>query len=345
MKRQLIFSLLVSFLISATAAESEVSKVINKNFKVSSTTLLSVRNSFGKIHVNTWEKSEISVEIEIIGNASNEERAQKIIDNIDISVNETSSEVSLITNIKDSKSRGNSGYEINYTINMPVENPINFRNSFGDIYLPTRKGDAFVKVGYGALKAQDFLATTEMEISFGSGSVGRFEKGELEVKYSDVEIESAGEMIIDQGFSNLEIDQIDELDLESKYGDVRLGKAGFVKADVGFSGFKMGELSGSLDLEADYVSGFEIDLLRKEFDFVRIYGKFGSYDIRLEDGLSADLEAEFRYSDLKTYGDEVDFHYRIKESNLAEYRGKIGGGSYDKIIKIKSSYGDCTISN
>ncbi len=338
------YNLILALLLSAHLGLAiDVTKVIKKNFSVSSNTKLSVRNSFGKVHINNWEKSEFGVEVEVIGKSSREEKAQEIADRINIDIRESSDMISFETELDNIRTRNNEGYEINYTINMPSENPIRIINKFGDIYLDERFGEADIDVSYGALRADDLNEKSSVKVAFGKGSIDRFERGEIEIKYSDVDIESSDQLEMDQQFSNVELNKVNDIELESKYGSVDLGIVGSADVDVSFSGFKIDELSGSLDMEAGYVSGFEIDLLRNSFESVYITGKFGSYDIRLEEGLSADIEAEFKYSDLKVRGADVDFHYRVKENNSSEYRGKIGGGDPNKKIVIRSSYGNCNL--
>jgi hypothetical protein len=77
---------------------------------------------------------------------------------------------------------------------------------------------------------------------------------------------------------------------------------------------------------------------------IDIKGKFSSFELNLAPDLSADIEAEFEFSDLKASGVNIDYSYRVKESNESEYRGKINGGNPDKRIIIDSSYGNCKIS-
>ena len=335
--------LLMLLLIATDAWSAEVSRTITKNFVVTSSTTLEVRNTFGAIHINNWDKGEFAVEVEIIGKSSSESRAQQIADRIEIDIRESGDRVSFETELNDIKTRGRDGFEVRYTISMPADNPIRIRNSFGDVYLDDRNGSADLDISYGSLKAGDLNEESKVKLSFGKGYIDRFETGQLEVKYSELEISSSRRLDMDQQFSKVEIDEVDELELDSKYGEVEIGAVKELDADVSYSGFTIEELITSMDLDAQYVSGFEIDMVRKDFEFLYIEGKFGSYDIRLEEGLQADIEAEFKYSDLKTMGADVNFHYRVKDNNESEYRGKIGGGHPDRRIVIRSTYGNCTI--
>jgi len=321
--------------------QDQKKKFVEKNYQVTTTTKLRIDNKFGKVEVNSWEKNEFDIKIEIIGKGSNEERAQRILNAIDIDITESSTEIEFETEIESTKNKNEEGFEINYRIYMPEGNPLEIKNSFGDVTMGNRSNDLEVNVAYGSLKAGDISGEAYIKVSFGSGSVGEIEEGEATIKYSSFEMDGAKILDLTQGFSDIELGDIDDLELESKYGKVEIEKAGRVDADAHFSGFDIEELTGSLELDCSYLGDFRIDRLTKSFTLVDIDGKFGSYEIGLEPGLNADLNAEFSFADLKVASDvDVDFHYRVKESNKSIYKGKIGQGDSSKMIRVDSSYGN-----
>ena len=322
--------------------QSEKKKYVEKSYKVSSSTQLSISNKFGKVEINSWEKSEFSIKIEIVGKGRNDERAQDIIDAIDIDIDESSSEISFKTNIDNIKNKNGEGFEVNYTIHMPEANDLMVKNSFGDVAMGNRGGNLEADVSYGSLKIGDVGGKIDLKLSFGSGSssIGQIQKGDMEVKYSKLEIEAAGKLDLEQGFSDVEIGRVDDLELESKYGSMEIEKAGKIIADAHFSSFEIEELTGMLELDCSYLGDFTIERLATSFTLVDIDGKFGSYDIGLAEGLNANIDAEFSFADLKISSDvDATFSYRVKESNKSHYKGKIGKGDPNKIIRIDSGYG------
>ena len=321
--------------------QDQKKKYVEKNYKVSATTKLKIENKFGKVEINSWAKSEFDIKVEIIGKGRTEERAQRILDAIEIDITESSAEIVFETEIQDNKNKNEEGFEINYTVYMPDNNPLEIKNSFGDVTMGDRKNNLDIDVSYGSMKVGDISGDSMIKLSFGSGGVGRIKDGEATIKYSNFEIEGAGKLDLTQGFSDIEIGEVDDLEIESKYGKVEIEKAGKVDADAHFSGFEVEELTGSLELDCSYLGDFRIDKLAKSFTLVDIDGKFGSYEIGLEEGLNADINAEFSFADLK-YSSDVDasFNYRVKESNKSIYKGKIGKGDPNKMIRIDSSYGN-----
>lgn len=341
MKYKVAFGLILGVLIAVAEPTEEKRREINKSFKVSAATTFTIKNQFGSVHINSWEKNEIDVKVEIIAKGRNAERAQAILDKVVVAINESGSAISFITDLNSNmNTRDDESFEVNYTVSAPARNNISIENRFGDTYLGRRDGETELDLSYGNLKAGDFTGHLELELSFGKGDVGKTGSSTVTTKYSELQVLTARKMELEQKFSDVEIEEVADLNLESRYGSVEIGRAGKIDADAQFSGFSIEELTGSLYLEASYVSGFEIGMLRSSFSKVEIYGKFSGYDIELEDGLKADIEAEFSFADLQHSAEDINFYYRVKEDNRSEYKGRIGGGDPDKEIIVKSSYGD-----
>ena len=339
-KYNFILLLLISTTVGWSKDQIEKKKYVEKSYTINSSTLLSLRNKFGEIEINSWEKNEFSIKVEIIGRGRSEDRAQRILDRIDIEISETTSEIEFETSINNMKNNSNEGFEVNYTISMPEVNPLDIRNSFGDVFMGNRSGDLDINVSYGSMKVGDVKGDTDLKLSFGSGSIGKIQDGDLTIKYSDFDIESAIQMELNQSFSDVEINEVDDLELDAKYGSVEIERANSIDSEVHYSDFEIGELTGKLEMECSYLGNFRIKKLAKSFTLVDIEGKFGSYDIALESGLNSNIEAEFSYADLKGTSEiNATFHYRVKESNKSIYKGKIGKGDDSKFIRVDSSYG------
>ena len=341
LRHSLILMAVVMWTASLAIDQDEKKRYIEKSYRVSPSTELRIDNKFGKVEVNSWDKDEFFIKIEIVGKGKNEERAQRILDAIEIDIDQSSGEIRFETEIENRKNKNDEGFEINYTVYMPDANPLFVKNSFGDVTMADRDGDLELDVAYGSMKVGDIDGEAQLKLSFGSGSVGAIFNGEVTVKYSSLELESAGTVEFEQGFSDIEIGNVEYLELESKYGKVEIEKAHRIEADVHFSGFEIEELTGSLEMDCSYLGDFKIERLAKSFTLVDIDGKFGSYDIRLEPELNANIEAEFSFADLKYSSEvDVDFNYRVKESNKSYYKGKIGNGDPKKLIKVDSGYGN-----
>ncbi len=323
-------------------------KYVEKNYKVNKTTKLQIKNTFGDVEINSWEKKEFSIKVEMIGKGRNEAASQRILEGIEIDITESSAEIVFETEISDlkKKNRGDRGrFEVNYTVYMPEGNLLEIKNSFGDVAMGNRDNDLDLDLSYGSMKVGDVKGNSKIKLSFGSGSIAQVKRGDMTVKYSDFEIDKANILDFTQSFSDIEIGEVAAIDIKSKYGKIAIEKAGKVDAEVHFSGFEIEELTESLELDCSYLNDFRIKKLTKTFTLIDIEGRFGSYEIGLESGLHADINAEFSFADLKYLSDvDVNFNYRVKEHNRNTYRGTIGKGNPDKRIQINSRYGNLRLT-
>ena len=117
---------------SMAGGQDDKKKYVEKNYNVSATTKLQIENKFGDVEINSWEKNEFDIKVEIIGKGRNEERSQRILDAIEIDITEGSGEIVFETEVGNLKNKNGEGFEINYTIYMPDTNPLEIKNSFGD---------------------------------------------------------------------------------------------------------------------------------------------------------------------------------------------------------------------
>ena len=318
----------------------EKRKVVERNYTVDEDVLLSIENRFGKVHINTWDKNEMDIRVEVIARRRTESRAQELLDKIEIKIDESSSTKRFVTDLQGSINNKNSeSYEINYTINMPSNNPLELKNSFGDAYIGDISGDVNLKISYGDIQTKNLTGKSDIKLSFGDGEFESISTGEIDVKYSDMDVQKLGVVRIEQGFSDLKITEAESIDLRSKYGDVEIGSIKGIRGYVGFSDFSIDKLWYEMDMETSYAGGFEVEEVSKEFKKVIVEGKFGSFTFGFEEGTNGRFEAKLKFCDFKYYGDELDIHYRVKEDFRSEYRGKFGNGEGGE-VRIVSSYGD-----
>ncbi len=328
----------------ANAQGEEREKRISKSYKVTDNRLeFSVRNKFGKVQVDTWDKPQIDVEVVIKVEDRNESRAMKMLDQINVTIIESSQAISFETRIDGSlNNKNNQEFEINYVIKMPSNLPLNVKNSFGDTYISPYNGPATLDIAYGNIKAETFSNDLSLELSFGSGDIRAAKKVDLTVKYSKLDMGSVANALINSQFSDLEIDELLDVNLDAKYGSVEFGSLNNITGKVSFSGFELELLRKSMDLTTSYSGDFTVRKVSKGFQRINLDGKFGSFDIGLESGANAAVEATMKYCDMSYSGVPFEFNYVVKDHNSKEYRGKLGSGQGGS-INIASDYGDVRV--
>lgn len=328
--------------ILAKGEDAEKSKNIKKSYPVDQSIKLSINNQFGKVHVNTWDKNVIEVDITIKAVKSSDSKAQEAIDRIKIEISEEQSSKKMISfkTVMNGKFNNSKGEEvsIDYTINMPASNPLRVENSFGDVYLANFSGDLLLEVGYGNLKAENIKGLAEIELEFSKGEISSMTSGKLEVSYSKLNIDELGKVEIENEFSDLNIGKANELNLESKYGSVEIEEVQSLETDVEFSGFKVNKLYRSLKADMQYPNNAKVSWISKDASLIDITTSFGSIDLGLQKGISASVDLKNSFGSISTPTEGFDFSYIKKEDFEKEFRGTTGQGSKSK-IRIVTSYG------
>lgn len=336
LKYSLVLGLMSLLLIPSIA--QELSKKVDKTYQVKSETTFTVENQFGKVHVNTWAKPEISVSVEVKVEGRTEARAQRLLDAIAIVMLESGNDIHVRTKMA-SQMNTNSGetFRINYTVYMPATNVLSVSNQFGDIYVDKRTGQTKVKCEHGNLKLEDqtFL---DLEMAFSKGTTADMSKGLLELAHSGLIIGDADQLDLEQRFSDVEVGAVQRMRLDSKYGSMLIGHAHELIADVQYSRFQLHKLTGLLEMSAEYVGDLNIGIIQPSFSSVQIHAQYSNLNVNMAEGARANFEGEFSYGDLRST--RVEIVHRMKDGQRSEYKGSIGGGDTQKHIIIKSSYGD-----
>jgi hypothetical protein len=304
-------------------APIELIKNYIKSYTVKANDKLEIDNLYGKISVNTWNRNEIKVEVQVKVAAKNEADAKQLLDKVSIKNSKIGSKVSFKTNIaKDGVWNLISGnnkniyrrIEINYVINMPTRNALNISNQWGIIELPDFEGKVVINCSYTNLIAQSLSNTAEIHINNGDAKIAK-------LKMSDLNI---------------------------SYGNLSLGSADNLTAVVNFSSAKIGKINTSGVINMQYGTGLQIDDLDKNIKKLSVNSSFSNVKLGLSDTKDANFNVTVRNGSFSYNNPTINMatkHPADSTTNNGQwqpsqnYRGQVGKGSSTKIIRINSSYG------
>lgn len=211
----------------------EKKRTISKTYNVGPDDRLSIENSFGNVTVSTWDKNTIQVDIEIGVNASTEEKAQKMMDEISVSDHQNGSDISFKTEIgrmsgKDKNFNGDRKFYVDYKISMPSNNPLRIENSFGKINIPDFGGTASLTSKFGELNTGKIPNAKLIHVEFGKAAIGPVNNADVVFKFnsksyvasisgnSKVDVQFCGQVVIAVDNS------IKELSLYQSYSTINL---------------------------------------------------------------------------------------------------------------------------
>ena len=333
----LIFLSLV--FVQAWAGE-EYTKKITKSFAVNKDANLLVKNKFGDIFCENWQKDEIAIEVKISVEASSQDKANKYFDNISVDISGNASQVTAKTTFDDKLfNKGNNSVSVDYLIKMPKSISLDLDNKFGEIFIDEVDGRALIDLAYGNFRANRLNnSDNELEIKFSEGSAEYIYKANLELKYSEFDVEEMAEMIAESKFSELTVDKIEILSLESGYDEDNIGSVVKMDVEADFSEIDLDFLEDELVADLSYG-----ELLVKEvktgFSLIRIDNSFSDSYVSFQPDAAFKIDADIKMG---------EFDYRANARIVAEeisytskkFSGTIGDGdaSGSKVIlKCKNS--------
>ena len=102
----LAMTLLPAISFAGNGDDIEKKRTISKSYTVTSNDKLSIENSLGNVVVSTWDKSEIKVDIEIGVRASNDQKAQDMMSEIEVRDSKSGNDISFKTDIGEINDHG-----------------------------------------------------------------------------------------------------------------------------------------------------------------------------------------------------------------------------------------------
>lgn len=341
LKISLLLLLMGTILGSQAIAKEEFTKKVSKSYDVNKDAVLAIKNKFGKVHCQNWDKNTISIEVIITLEASNQEKANKYFDKISISFTGSADRVSATTSFDDNLfDNNNNEISIDYMVNMPKTIGLELDHKFGDIILEEVQGPTVIELGYGSLKANKLMSNdNELEIKFSEGFIGYVKSADLELKYSELEIDEANDMSAESKFSELNIGKIDVLTLETGYDDDFIGSIRDLDVEAGFSDVEIRSLEERLIADIDY-GEIKVKEMGRDFSLIEIYNSFSDANIGFHAESSFRLNATIKMGDLSYPRDKARLSVVDLSYTSNKYEGVIGDNqntSSKVMIEAKNS--------
>ena len=322
------------------------SKEIKKHYNVSGDGNLTIGSKYGDVHVETWDKNEVDIDITIEMTKRSEAKALQYLDKIEIVIDDASvDDLSFTTTINGSLDNSrNDRMKIVYQVKVPVSLNMNLANKYGNLYLADSRGKMTINVAYGNIKIGELDGSIDLKLSYGNGEVDRVNDGEVVARYSNLEIDDTGNLEVSNSYSNLDFGKSEEVDLINKYGNLTWEGLNNLKGTSKYGSVKIEKLYKSLVLETRYGSGVKVNWISRDFSYIDIESSYATVTLKFQPGMAASLDAELKYGDLKNYDIEFDHSYIDESGSMTTYKGKLGKGPSSGKIKISSAYGNVKMS-
>jgi len=301
----------------------EKTKTLSKTYSVNKNDKLTINNQYGKITVNTWNKNEFKVDVEIKVGTEDESETQKLLDGVEIVSAQNQDGVSFKTNISSQNNNNNNSIfsfrrasnfrsiSVNYTVFMPVKNALDITNRYGSVILPDLEGKVTVQSFNGNLSAKELSNVAN----------------NIRVQYGNANIES-----------------LNGGDLNFQYGNLKIGTANNLNAVAGYSPINIDRLKSSAKIKVNYGGGLKIDNLDKNLKSLDIDANFSNVSLDLNGSENFLFDVTVNHNDFNYNNSAVKLldqpnSDQTKRFNFSKnYKGYVGKASSDNKVTIKSNF-------
>ena len=360
MKKQIYKSglLLLSsiFLTSAALTAQEVTKEFHKEYTAGAGTTLDISNRYGDVVVETTDQNQITIDVKVIVELPNRERAEKLLSYIDVQFSENGDLIKAKTTIDDKFNfngwgGGSKTFSIDYKVKMPARINFTLANRYGDSDLEEITGLVNLDIKYGNLMADNLARGNEkpynsLSLAYGKAEIESAGWLDAQVRYSGSFILQKGQaLLLDSKYSKIEIEEISSIVCESKYDKLNIEKVNNLVLDAGYADINVGELTKKLKFDGGYGS-LTVDKIPAGFESIESNSRYIGVKLGIENDANYQLDAKLSYGDLRFDEDNYQNQRRIVENNSTETSGIIGkGASPSSKVKVTASYGSVRLYN
>ncbi len=168
-----------------------------------------IENADGNVLIHTQPNGEAAIRATIQCSAPTAEDARRCAGRIQILVNQGGGNLSVRTQLP-SANLSNTGFSVNYDLDLPEAAPLEIRNRFGAISLTGTHGAAIINSGNGNVTLSNGRGRQQIENSFGGVEI-RGNDGDVIVRNTNGDVTAA--------------DVSGTLDISNRFGKVRVTNA------------------------------------------------------------------------------------------------------------------------
>ncbi|WP_114938487.1 hypothetical protein [Mucilaginibacter endophyticus] len=295
------------------------SKKCSKLYTAGKLDELMIDNRFGEVKINTWNRNEFSVEVQVNIYADKQTDAQGFLNTITISDSKKEALVSFKTIIGDNGiNNGNvlwkgedkpriKKIEINYIVFMPAKSALNIINNYGTTILPDFEGKLMLNSLYSNLKAKRLINPLNY----------------VKVNFGDVDIE---------GFSGTR--------LEVLHGSLDLNEGSNFSVSVSYGPARIGKIYSSATIDARFGKQFRIENIDKNIKTLHVNAAYTSVQVGRITGVNANCDVSTYYGTLNNSDPQIKLTGdKALDNQEKSYKGRLGKGDANRNIVIKTNFG------
>jgi hypothetical protein len=304
MKPKILVAALISLLVTTLSAQSVSEKrSFIKTLPLTKDARLEIKNRYGDIHISSWEKDSVNIMAEIEAFAPNHEKLAKLLEGVEININESGPVVRAetefgreitdflesIKGLTEKIIEYDSRVQINYYINIPDYVNINVENQFGDISMENNTGVISVDLSNGDFKANSLNRLSDLSLDFGDAEIGSVRSGKIKTSFSRFVIRESGELSINSTSGRFELDKAEEIDIESRRDKFFIENTAGMTGISYFTDYSIENLSGNTDLTLKY-GNFNAENIDPRFEKIDLLSSYCDISMHFDPAASCGFE-------------------------------------------------------
>ncbi|MBL7690009.1 MAG: hypothetical protein JNM41_00330 [Flavipsychrobacter sp.] len=234
-------------------------KTFSKSFSCGSDHLLFLQNACGNIFVDTWDKNEVKVDVEMTTYAKDNAEADDLLKYSAVTdeMIEGSKTLFLHTHTISGATMAEKQDTIYTTLNtvyrlfIPRNMPVNIQNTYGNVYLGDMGGTVNVRVVNGSLHAQRIGGSNnniDIDMGIGKSTIGQVRSASFSGYNSDIAIKNALDVSI-KDCGNVEIANGKNVSIFKTSGFLKIDTADGLSGRIAKTSIAIAAISGNSDIE------------------------------------------------------------------------------------------------
>ena len=289
----LIASICLGLLVVAHGQEVSMEKNYARSFFSKEGDKIEVFNKYGEIIVQPWLSDSVRFEVVLRANGKNQESVNKVVRRIDVELRKIGNLITARTKV-DRKSSGflndllndfgeysksvlgNNKFTVDYQIWIPADLDVSIENRFGNLYLGNLEGEVAIDLAHGDIRGNRFGKSVRLKHSYGKATFEHIEKGNLNLRGSELKVQSSGQLDFQSSSSEIYLEAIRNLRFDSRNDKFFIEEVENMEGEGSFT---------DLDVQAMGKNG------RLDFSYGDIYLRSIATDFKLLDinGNSTDI--------------------------------------------------------
>jgi len=229
--------------------------------------------------------------------------------------------------------------EVNYTIKVPVTNSIDINNNYGGVFIDKIEGQAKIDCDYGKMEIGELLGNNN-QLNFDYSNnvfIDHLKNGRINANYSSFTIEKAGDIDLNADYTKSHFITANNIDYSCDYNTLIIDNVNNVKGNAEYLSLKLGEVSGEVDVKADY-GAVKIVKLLPEAKNIYIQSEYARIKLGIHQDYNFKFDITLDYGHLKDI-EGFQYHKKRVQNTSKYYEGFYLDANSTNTITISSEYG------